>query len=168
MLRSNADKAADVIAAVTLGMGAALASAPGRVGRGLGLGDRIGVARALGVVDIVLVPGLIRAQPRWPWVGARASLNVVIAGVYLQEARQSSSRMARAGVAAMISVAVIDGLVAARLRSADDILAREARPTVAEVLDRAARQSERATTSASEAPDAARADREDQLRGRSA
>lgn len=42
------------------------------------------------------------------------------------------------------------------------------RPTVAEVLDRAARRSERATASAQEVVAAARADRDGDIRGRSA
>jgi len=46
-----------------------------------------------------------------------------------------------------------------------NLLTREvARPTVAEVLDRAARRSERATTSALEALDEARSGRAEQLR----
>lgn len=46
-----------------------------------------------------------------------------------------------------------------------DVLGREvARPTVAEVLDRAARRSERATVSAVDLLDKARSERDDQLR----
>ncbi len=49
-----------------------------------------------------------------------------------------------------------------------DIIEREvARPTVAEVLDRAARRTERATTSAVDAVDAARRDRDARLTGHS-
>lgn len=49
-----------------------------------------------------------------------------------------------------------------------DLISREvARPAVADVLDRAARRAERATASALDAVNAARSDRDADLRGRS-
>ena len=36
--------------------------------------------RLLGAADLVLVPGLLAGRPRWPWMAARAALNLAQAG----------------------------------------------------------------------------------------
>jgi len=64
---------------VTLAAGAALAAAPGRVTGPLGLDGQDMAVRAIGLLDLVLVPGLLRGSPRWPWMVGRTALNVATA-----------------------------------------------------------------------------------------
>jgi hypothetical protein len=60
---------------VTLGAGTALVAAPGRVSGPLGLAGQDVALRAIGLSDLVFVPGLLRGNPRWPWMAGRAVLN---------------------------------------------------------------------------------------------
>jgi hypothetical protein len=113
----DVDRAADAVGTVTLVMGTALTLAPRRTARVLGLGDRPGFARALGATDLALTPGLFRGRPRWPWLGARSALNVVIARHYLKESRRpGGASAARYGAAGMLALTVVDGVLAMRLR----------------------------------------------------
>jgi len=101
----------------TLAIGASLLVAPRRTTGPLGLEGHEGAFRALGVADLVLVPGLIRGDPRWPWVLARAAFNVGDAVYLLRAARRSSSPWrVRAGVAVMAALTAIDGATALELR----------------------------------------------------
>ena len=59
----------------TLVIGAALLVAPGRVGPLGGITDARN-ARAVGLVDLALSPGLLGGTPRWPWLAARTVANV--------------------------------------------------------------------------------------------
>lgn len=98
-------------------IGAALTLAPARTAAVLGLADRRGQARALGLADLALGPGLLAGRPRWPWMAARASLNFVIAGRYRARARAAPDlRRARVGAAAMTALTVVDAASAVMLR----------------------------------------------------
>ena len=101
----------------TLLIGASLLLAPRWTTRPLGLDGEETAFRELGVADLVLVPGLLRGNPRWPWVAARAALNVGDA-VYLAQAARRSSSPARvwAGAAVMAGLTAIDGATAFELR----------------------------------------------------
>jgi hypothetical protein len=101
----------------TLAIGAALVVAPHRTSRPLGLEGEETAVRLLGVADLVLVPGLLRGTPRWPWMTARAALNVGDA-VYLLRAasRSSSPAKPRAGAAIMAALTALDGATAYQLR----------------------------------------------------
>ena len=82
----------------TLAIGAALLAAPRLVTGPLGLDGQDTAVRAIGVSDLVLVPGLLRGSPRWPWMLARAAFNLGDAA-YLHRAapRSSSPDVLRAG-----------------------------------------------------------------------
>ena len=101
----------------TLVIGAALVVAPRRTTGPLGLDGHETAVRAIGVSDLVLVPGLLRGNPRWPWMMARAAFNLGDA-VYLARAASRSSSPAKvwAGAAVMAALTVIDGATAFELR----------------------------------------------------
>jgi hypothetical protein len=70
------ERAPVFVGSVTLATGVALAAAPGLLTRRLGLEGHDAAVRAIGVADLVLVPGLLRGEPRWPWmVAARRSIS---------------------------------------------------------------------------------------------
>lgn len=102
---------------MTLAVGTALLTAPRLVTRPLGLEDQDGAVRAVGVCDLILVPGLLRGRPRWAWMLARAAFDVGDAA-YLQRVapRSSSEGLVRAGAAVMLGLAVVDGATALALR----------------------------------------------------
>ena len=58
----------------TLVIGAWLVADPGPGARHLGLDET--TVRLLGLADLALVPGLLRGEPRWPWMVARAATNL--------------------------------------------------------------------------------------------
>jgi hypothetical protein len=60
----------------TLVIGAALVARPQFASR-LELDDT--AVRLIGLSDLVLVPGLLKGEPRWPWMIARASANLAVA-----------------------------------------------------------------------------------------
>jgi hypothetical protein len=103
----------------TLVIGASLVVAPRRTTGPLGLDGEEAAFRALGVSDLVLVPGLLRGNPRWPWMAARTAFNVGDAA-YLAWAARRSSSPARvwAGAAVMVALTAIDGATAFELRRA--------------------------------------------------
>lgn len=103
---------------VTLGAGAALVAAPGRVSRPLGLDGQDTALRAIGLSDLVLVPGLLRGRPRWPWMAGRAALNLGLVAYLHGVAPQSSSpERLRAGAALFAGLTAVDGATALALRS---------------------------------------------------
>ncbi len=68
-----------VVGAVTLAVGAGLLVRPRLATAPLGLPSRERELRAIGVADLVAGYGLLRGgTPAWPWMAARASLNVVM------------------------------------------------------------------------------------------
>jgi hypothetical protein len=79
------------VGCVTLAAGAALIAAPGRAAAALGLDGQDAAMRAIGASDLVLVPGLLRGSPRWPWMIGRAAANLAIAAYLHGVAPQSSS-----------------------------------------------------------------------------
>jgi hypothetical protein len=101
----------------TLVAGAALVIAPRHATKPLGLEGEELAWRLIGVSDLVLVPGLLRGNPRWPWMMARAAFNLGDA-VYLLRAasRSSSPGKTRAGAAVMAAMTAIDGATAFELR----------------------------------------------------
>jgi hypothetical protein len=111
------EQMAELAGWATLAIGVGLIVAPRRTTGPLGLEGQEAAFRALGVSDLVLVPGLLRGTPRWPWMTARAALNVGDAAYLLWAARRSSSpAKVRAGAAVMAALTVIDGATALQLR----------------------------------------------------
>jgi hypothetical protein len=75
----------------TLVIGASLVLAPRRMTRPLGLDGEQAAVRTIGVSDLVLVPGLLRGNPRWRWMMARAAFNLGDTLYLLRAAPRSSS-----------------------------------------------------------------------------
>lgn len=112
-------RATDVAGTGTAIVGAALVLDPVRSATILGLNPGARRARTIGLADLALVPGLLRGRPRWPWMAARAALNMLIAAQYHAEARsRRDDRRQRRGATAMIALTVFDGGVAATLYAA--------------------------------------------------
>jgi hypothetical protein len=110
----------EFVGVVTFGVGLALLIAPRPLAVAARVGDRPTFARAVGVMDLVLVPGLLRGRPRWPWMLARAAANLPIAAAYRSEiARTGGSPVARAAMFAMLGLSVVDTATAIALRNAD-------------------------------------------------
>ena len=104
---------------VTFAVGVALLAAPRMVTGPLQLEGQETAVRAIGVSDLVLVPGLLRGSPRWPWMLARAAFNLGDAAYLHRVApRSSSPDVLRAGAAAMAGLMVLDGATALALRRA--------------------------------------------------
>jgi hypothetical protein len=111
------ERMAELAGWATLVAGAALLVAPRRTTGPLGLDGQEAAIRVIGVSDLVLVPGLLRGNPRWPWMTARAAFNIGDTVYLLWAARRSSSpAKVRAGAAVMAALTVIDGTTARRLR----------------------------------------------------
>ena len=111
-----AERATDAAGVVTIAIGAALTLAPTLTTATLGLGNQRGQARAIGLADLALGPGLLAGRPRWPWMAARAALNMVIARQYHTGARVNPNpRRARAGATAMTALTILNAAVAATL-----------------------------------------------------
>lgn len=113
----NPERVPSIVGAVTLVAGTALAAAP-RAGTGpLGLDGEERGMRAVGVADLVLVPGLLGARPRWPWMVGRAALSLMQA-TYLDGVAPRSSRPAatRAAAAVLLGLAVMDASTGLALR----------------------------------------------------
>lgn len=102
-------------AVVSLVLGSALLVDPARVGRGLGVDPDRRVLRTIGLVDLVLVPGLYFGRPQWPWLVARAVSNPLIAAVAVTRARSVRARVIAAG---LVCATAMDLRTAMRLRSA--------------------------------------------------
>lgn len=99
---------------VTTATGVALVAAPGVAARALGLREQETAMRLIGAADLVLVPGLLRGRPRWPWMVARAGMNVAMAAYFLGVA--GDSRPARWAGRALLGLLVVDGATALALR----------------------------------------------------
>ncbi len=107
------------VACVTSLAGTVLVAAPDRVCDRLGLDGQKRAIRAVGVSDLVLVPGLLRGRPRWPWMLGRAALNVAQAGYLHRMAPRSTSPAAlERGAALLLGLTVVDGATALALRRA--------------------------------------------------
>ena len=97
----------------TLAIGAALVLAPRLMTGPLNLEGQDRAVRLIGVSDLVLVPGLLRGRPRWPWMAARALFNVGDAAYLHRVARRDRE------AAAMLALTVIDGATAVALWRAE-------------------------------------------------
>ena len=107
------------VGCVTSVAGTVLVAAPDRVCDRLGLEGQRRAMRALGVSDLVLVPGLLRGRPRWPWMLGRAALNVAQAGYLHRMAPRSAAPTALGrGAALLLGLTVVDGATTLALRRA--------------------------------------------------
>ena len=92
-VRAEADgmseRKAELVGWATLVAGAALLVAPRRTTGPLGIDGQETAFRVIGVSDLVLVPGLLRGTPRWPWMTGRAAFNVGDTVYLLWAARRS-------------------------------------------------------------------------------
>jgi hypothetical protein len=108
------------VGCVTLAAGAALATAPGRLTGPLGLDGQDTAVRAIGVSDLVLVPGLLRGNPRWPGMIGRAALNLALAAYLHGVAPQSSSPgVLKGGARLFVGLTAVDGGAGLALRRAE-------------------------------------------------
>lgn len=108
-----------LVGCVTLVVGAVAVAAPGRVTGALGLQGQDTAMRAVGAADLVLVPGLLRGTPRWPWMVGRAALNLAQAAYVQAVAPQSSSPGAlQSGAGVLAGLTVVDAATALALRRA--------------------------------------------------
>ena len=108
------------VGCVTLAAGTALVAAPGTLTGPLGLEGQDAAVRAIGVSDLVLVPGLLRGRPRWPWMIGRAALNLAVAAYLHGVAPQSSSpALAKGGAGLFVGLTAVDGATGLALRRAD-------------------------------------------------
>jgi hypothetical protein len=108
------------VGCVTLAAGAALVIAPGRLTGSLGLDGQDTAVRAIGVSDLVLVPGLLRGKPRWPWMIGRAALNLALAAYLHGVAPQSSSPgVLKGGARLFVGLTAVDGGAGLALRRAE-------------------------------------------------
>ena len=80
-----------LVGVITLAAGALLAAAPQLTTKPLGLEGQETPVRLVGLADLALVPGLLRGEPRWPWMVGRAALNLGQAAYFLGVADRSSS-----------------------------------------------------------------------------
>ena len=106
------------VGAITLAAGAALAAAPGVTTRALHIEGEEAALRLVGAADLVLVPGLLLGRPRWPWMAARAALNLAQAGWLAGAARaaRTTPALARGAAAALAALTLVDGPAAVALR----------------------------------------------------
>jgi hypothetical protein len=103
------------VGSVTLATGVALVAAPRLLTGPLGLEGQDAAVRAIGAADLVLVPGLLRGAPRWPWMVSRAALNLAMAAYLLGAAPQSGR--AQGGAATLFALTVVDGATGLKLRA---------------------------------------------------
>lgn len=124
MARTPLTRVPEFIGVVTTGVGIALLVAPRRLAVAAGVGDRPTFARAVGVADLALVPGLLRGRPRWPWMFARAAANLPIAAAYRSEInRTGGTALARKAMITMVGLSVVDTATAIALRKAEQAAA---------------------------------------------
>ncbi len=73
--------------------------------------------RAVGLADWILVPGLLRSNPKWPWMAGRAALSVMQAA-YCDSAARAAGKpaVARGAAVMLLFAAVMDAVTALRLR----------------------------------------------------
>ena len=120
------------VGAITLAAGAALAAAPGVTTRALHIEGEEAALRLVGAADLVLVPGLLLGRPRWPWMAARAALNLAQAGWLAGAARRSDDpALARGAAAALAALTLVDG--AGRRRAAAGARVAQASSAIARV-----------------------------------
>ena len=77
--------------------------------------------RAIGIADLALVPGLLIGRPRWPWVAARAGLNLMIAAYLIGSRPHGGTPRPLAASAALIAVTIRDVRITATLRAEESV-----------------------------------------------
>jgi hypothetical protein len=107
------------VGVVTLAIGGALVVAPRLATGPLGLEGQETAVRAIGASDLILVPGLLRGRPRWPWMIGRAAANLAVAAYLHGVTPQSSKPQLATGTAAtMLALTAVDGATGLALRRA--------------------------------------------------
>jgi hypothetical protein len=94
----------------TLVIGTSLLLAPRRVGALSGI-HSVRTARAIGMVDLALSPGLLVGNPRWPWLAARTLANVATAAVVAP-----GGWSGRVTAASLLALTAVDGSAARTLQ----------------------------------------------------
>ena len=105
-------RAGRIAGVATLAIGSALVVAPRTAGPWGGITDPR-AARAIGLLDLALAPGLLVGRPRWPWLVARTVANVLTASVVVR-----GGRSGQATAAALAALTVVDGRAAKVLHAA--------------------------------------------------
>lgn len=113
-----AERGAVTAGGVTSVAGVLLTAAPQRSARLIGLGDHPALVRAVGISDLLVAPGLLRGRPRWPWLTARAALNVCLVAGAVRYRESLGGKAAALGAGAFTVLSAVDGAGAAVLRSA--------------------------------------------------
>jgi hypothetical protein len=105
-----------LIARMTLVAGGALLVSPRTFTKPLGLDDQQLAIRALGLADLMLVPGLHSGNSPAAWMTARGALSLA-QGAYLSGVapRAANSRVAKLGAFTLFGLSIADALTAARL-----------------------------------------------------
>ena len=106
MTPEDAERAAVRVGVITTVIGGALTAAPALTSPQ--------AARVVGLADLALVPGLLRGRPRWPWLAARAGLNLAIGGYAVVTPRRN--RRAFVAVAALAAATLSDLVALSALR----------------------------------------------------
>jgi hypothetical protein len=106
-----------LIARMTLVAGGALLVSPRTFTRVLGLDDQRLAMRAIGLADLMLVPGLHSGDSPAAWMTARGALSLA-QGAYLSGVapRAAKPRLATVGAFTMFGLSIADAVTAARLR----------------------------------------------------
>jgi hypothetical protein len=110
---TGAERMPAFVGCVTLAAGAALLAAPRLSTKSLGLDGQETAMRLIGASDLVLVPGLLRGEPRWPFMVGRAALNLGVAAYFHGVADRSPA--ARGMAAAFVGLTAVDGATALAL-----------------------------------------------------
>lgn len=109
------DRAPQVVGTITFVVGAALAARPQLATQPLRLKGQETAVRAIGLSDLVVACGLLRSRPAWPWMTARAALNLGLIA-YFEAAPGLSPGLRRAGRETFGVLSVLDGGTALVLR----------------------------------------------------
>lgn len=113
------ERVATGVGLFTAVIGIALLAAPETVGGRAWIADPR-VARAVGLVDLTLAPGLVTGRPRSPWMAARVVANLGTAALFARIARRADAPLGPATVAgALLAVSAIDVTVVQALRAAE-------------------------------------------------
>ncbi len=117
-ITAHIEKSTTLVGVVSGLAGGGLATFPQLVGPLIGLCNARH-SRAVGLLDLALVPGLLWGRPRWPWLAARASVNLPLAVFALRQAR-GTNRVNNACVFAVaMTLATFDDVRSLRIMRRD-------------------------------------------------